>query len=376
MIDRKEFMQEMQLRKHIRKAIKAVQRQRINKEKQQLREERQLRTVIQQLIKESGPRTSAKAIMRTLLNEADPAVAADAVHSSTGINSLEDLFKNTNLLSVLRKGYKSLTSKEEQRESYKNHILSAVGLSLEVEASRHDAPSEEEALQEIGIPKPEFKKDQERAQAKRCMERYYPKEAGLPVNAIPGEGVEGMRGGAASGMSLEDCNQLLQRYPEVMPGEMQKKMSPSAPVKPTIAEDVNIDIGRPEDNPAFIDVEKREPTADEEVEEFSLAGHDKTGRNKAYTDYKNVEKNIITAFDDLDDPEDRSMFKDYLLTNLKLYFERFEEELQTDLPAPDIETPEGAEEAHGDVGEELGLQEEINADMDEIVEWLLLNATK
>ena len=289
MIDRKEFMQEMQLRKHIRKAIKAVQRQRSNKEEQQLREERQLRTVIQQLIKESGPRTSAKAIIRTLLNEADPAVAADAVHSSTGINALEDLFKNTNLLSVLRKGYKSLTSKEEQRESYKNHILSAVGLSLEVEDSRHDAPSKEEALQE----------------------------------------------------------------------------------------DINIDIGdRPEDNPAFIDVEKREPTEDEEVEEFSLEGHDKTGRNKAYTDYKNVEKNIITAFDDLDDSQDRAMFKDYLLTNLKLYFERFEEELQTDLPTPEIETPEGAEAAHGDVGEELGLQEEINADMDEIVEWLLLDATK
>ena len=82
----------------------------------------------------------------------------------------------------------------------------------------------------------------------------------------------------------------------------------------------------------------------------------------------------------LDDPKDRQMFKDYLLTNLKLYFERFEEELQTDLPAPDIETPEGAEMAPApeagapDMG--LGLQERINLDMDEIVEWLLLNATK
>ena len=368
MIDRKEFMQEMQLRKHIRKAIKAVQRQRGNKEKQQLREERQLRTVIQQLIKESGPRTSAKTIMRTLLNEADPAVAADAVHSSTGINALEDLFKNTNLLSVLRKGYKSLTSKEEQRESYKNHILSAVELSLEVEGSRHDAPSDEEALQELGIPKPEFKKDQERALAKQCFQRYYPKEAGLPAGT-PGQ--EGLRGGAASALSPEKCNLLLGDYPEVHGGRIAEPI----PLSP-ITEDINIDIGRPEDNPAFIDVEKREPTEDEEVEEFSLEGHDKTGRNKAYTDYKNVEKNIITAFDDLDDPQDRSMFKEYLLTNLKLYFERFEEELQTDLPAPEIETPEGAEEAHGDVGEELGLQEEINADMDEIVEWLLLDATK
>ena len=206
MIDRKEFMQEMQLRKHIRKAIKVVQHQRGNKEKQQLREERQLRTVIRQLIKESGPRTSAKAIMRTLLNEADPAVAADAVHSSTGINALEDLFKNTNLLSVLRKGYKSLTSKEEQRESYKNHILSAVGLSLEVEDSRHDAPSKEKALQEFGIrtgmapargpggisarersfglPKTQMSADQDVIRARRCAERY-PQLRGVDAPETP-----------------------------------------------------------------------------------------------------------------------------------------------------------------------------------------------
>ena len=83
----------------------------------------------------------------------------------------------------------------------------------------------------------------------------------------------------------------------------------------------------------------------------------------------------------MDDPDDRKMFKDYMLTNLKLYFERFEEELATDLPAPAIETPAGAEVApapeesgEGDLG--LGLQERVNLDMDEIVEWLLSNDTK
>jgi hypothetical protein len=72
------------------------------------------------------------------------------------------------------------------------------------------------------------------------------------------------------------------------------------------------------------------------------------------------------------------MFKDYMLTNLKLYFERFEEELQTDLPAPDIETPAGAEVAPAPAEEEpgLGLQERVNLDMEEIVEWLLSSDTK
>ena len=73
------------------------------------------------------------------------------------------------------------------------------------------------------------------------------------------------------------------------------------------------------------------------------------------------------------------MFKDYLLTNLKLYFERFEEELRTDLPEPEIETPEDAaapapDDEEGGLG--LGLQERVNLDMEEIVGWLLSNDTK
>jgi len=271
MINRQEFMQELQLRKHIREAIKVVHGRRATRETATLREEQELRTVIRQLIK-----------------EADPAVTTAAPHSNTGINALEDLFKNTNLLTVLRTGYKSLTSKKEQRESYKNHILTAVDSSIEVQDSLFDSSQD-------------------------------------------------------------------------------------------IQEAVDIEVGAPEENPAFIDVEKKEATPEEEVEDFTISGQDKTGRNRAYTDYKDIEKNLISAFDDLDDPEDRQMFKEYLLTNLKLYFERFEEELQTDLPSPDIETPAGADIADEPPAEDLGLglQENVaNLNMEEIVEWLLSSDTK
>ena len=267
MIDRQTFAKEMMLREHIRKAIQIVLENKTSKKNQILEEEQKLRRAIRQI-----------------LSESDPAVSTDAVHSNTGINALEDLFKNSNLLTTLRQGYKSLTSRKEQRESYKNHILTAVDSSLETEASRHIGNVEEEG--EVGI-----------------------------------------------------------------------------------SEELDITIGdKLEDNPAFIDVEKREPTEEEDVEEFAIVGQDKTGRNRAYTDYKNVEKNIITAFDNLDDPTDRKMFRDYILTNLKLYFERFEEELQADLPAPNIETPMGAELSPG--------PEEVELDTGEIVEWLSSNVTK
>jgi hypothetical protein len=137
-------------------------------------------------------------------------------------------------------------------------------------------------------------------------------------------------------------------------------------------QEINIDVGAPEDNPAFIDVEEKEPSEEEEVEKFSIKGQDRTGRNRAFTDYKNVEKNILTAYDNLDDPTDREMFSDYLLTNLKLYFERFEEELSTELPEPDIEVPEDAEV---EATEEEG-GEEVDLEAEELLEWLVLTAMK
>ena len=61
-----------------------------------------------------------------------------------------------------------------------------------------------------------------------------------------------------------------------------------------------------------------------------------TGRNFAATTFNKVEKQILTAYEDIyADESDREQFKDYLLTNLKLYFDRFEEELQPTLPEPE-----------------------------------------
>ena len=109
MINRNELANEILLREYIRKAIDIA----LEKKKNIIREETELRKIVRQLFQES-----------------DPAISNSAVHSNTGINALEDLFKNTNLLTVLRQGYKSLTSKREQRESYQNHVLNAVENSL------------------------------------------------------------------------------------------------------------------------------------------------------------------------------------------------------------------------------------------------------
>lgn len=254
MINRKEFTEVVMLRENVRRAIKIVSRKRQAAAILEATEEEELRSVI-----------------RDLMNEGQSAVASVAKHDSTGINALEDLLRNSNLLSVLETGYKSLTTDIQQRTSYKNHILSAIGLSLAPEESRKGA----------------------------------------------GEDVE-------------------------------------------ITEDVDIEIGgAPEEDPDFIDVEddgEEEEIEVDEKEEFGLNGEDKTGRNRAFTDFHNVEKNILTTFDDLDNPEDIAMFEEYLIKNLSLYFDKFENELNVDVEAP----PEAGEAEAGGPGTASAEAEEVS----------------
>jgi predicted CopG family antitoxin len=121
-----------------------------------------------------------------------------------------------------------------------------------------------------------------------------------------------------------------------------------------LEEEVELDIdveedkfipARPEDEEAAAEDEEGE----EEEDSFEqITGMNTTGRNFASTTFNKVEKQILDAYEVIaGDKEDGEQFKDYLLTNLKLYFDRFEEELKPDLPepeSPDYEgTPETAE---------------------------------
>jgi hypothetical protein len=275
MIDRKEFAEELMLREQVRKAITIVIKKR---DSAVLVEESQIRDL--------------RSLINELISEAQAAVSASAKHDSTGINVLEDLLKNTNLLSVLEKGYKSLTTAKEQRESYRNHILVAVEKALAPEENR--------------------------------------KEAGEDVEVA------------------------------------------------NLEEDIDISIDKPEDDPDFIDVEEEEEVEEpepDEREEFGINGVDKTGRNKAYTDFQSISKVILDAFDDLDNPEDLQMFEEYLIKNLALYFDKFEAELDVS-----AEAPAAAEEAEADeeveATAELDDEEEAepaNIELQELIQHLNLD---
>lgn len=97
-------------------------------------------------------------------------------------------------------------------------------------------------------------------------------------------------------------------------------------------------LDAPESADEFIDIEK-----EEDKDEFvSIEDQNETGRNFAAETFKRVEKQVVDAYDMLADDQDRDMFYDYLVTNLLLYFDKFEADLATTLP--DVTTPEYEEE--------------------------------
>jgi len=223
-INRSEFLEELQLRKHIRTAIKIIQERRTKiKERQISENEQRLRKVIRDLISEV-------------------AVADGTPHSNTGINALKPLLKS--ILQQIKDGYMKLTTNIAQRESYRAHLLNAIEKTLAPEKVT-DSAGENIA-----------------------------------------EGVE---------LSLKDEDKFIST-----PHAEEEKLSPEQEAKQT----------------------------------FTMNDHDLTGRNEAFKVFKSIEKQIVSEYDDLEDDGDRQPFYDYLITNLKMYFDLFEDEL-----TPSVEEP-------------------------------------
>ena len=254
MINREQMAEELELRKYIRKAIKYVQNKRILEEKRQNEEENQLRNVIRQLLSET--------------KVPDP---EEAPHESTGINVLEDLLKK--IIPIIEIDFKKLTTDENQRLSFRAHVLQAVKNTL-----------------------------------------------------APAKATDHADADLEQGAALE--------------------------------EEITIDIDDDEDD--FIDVRGETETKSEketEKDDFGLEGEDETGRDMAFDTFKRVEGNIVGAWDILYSDKDKELFFDYLITNLKLYFDKFEDELKTNLPEPT--TPEYEQEKEG-AEEELGGEEDLD----------------
>lgn len=104
-------------------------------------------------------------------------------------------------------------------------------------------------------------------------------------------------------------------------------------IKVHVGDEAKDEFKDPQADPEFIDIDKPE-SPDEELEDFAIEGEDETGRNFAARTFEKIDKQIQESYDLLANDEDRELFYDYLITNLKLYFDKFEDELQANLPEP------------------------------------------
>jgi hypothetical protein len=116
-------------------------------------------------------------------------------------------------------------------------------------------------------------------------------------------------------------------------------------------EDINVDLGTEDESFIPID-DKYKPEEPSEEEQFGIQGQDETGRNVAFNTFKKIEANILDAYDLLSNDKDKNLFYDYLLTNLKLYFDKFEDDL-----APSVEEPTTSqyEKETGDAAKDLNI---------------------
>lgn len=196
-------------------------------------------------------------ILEQSINEVEDPTAD--IHDNTGINTLKDLLKNTNVLSTLRETYKTLTTDENQKNSFRAHIVKWVEDTL-APVKLNDTDSGEGLSEEVGVD------------------------------------IEGV------------------------------------------------------DSSMFIDAsdgsEKALSDAPAEEEGLStISGQDTTGRNKAERIYPNIEKSIVDYYAELDNPEDQEMFYDYLIANLKLYFDKWSSEMSTNVQEPTNDEYESSKQA-------------------------------
>ena len=134
--------------------------------------------------------------------------------------------------------------------------------------------------------------------------------------------------------------------------------------KNTLLEKISIDLDPQDDGKEeqsiegeFIDIDG---DGDSDEDDFvKLDDQNETGRNFAAITFKKVEKQIVDAYDMLADDKDKDIFYDYLITNLLLYFDKFEDELANTLP--DVSTPEYEKEKEDPTDEnETGVDMELD----------------
>ena len=272
-----EKLQEQKLRAFIKAGI-------IKKKKERLEEQ----------IKQALYINKLRSIVKNILLREATDVNTDTPNRSTGINVLATTLKL--VIPIIKQGYEQLTSSPEQRKSFRAHVIqNAINTLVRVDLT---TGSEEE--RRAG--------DEER------------EEVTMPDN------------------------------PEVE-AEVEVEKPLEEPVDELEEQDeIDVTVGG-DDEDKFIDIEAdEEPDEEEEPEpegatdvakavtgekEFvQLGGLDDTGMEMAQRTFPKVQKQIADGYAMLSLKKDKEDYADFLVANLKMYFDQFDQEENVELPEP------------------------------------------
>ena len=269
-----EKLQEQKLRAFIKAGI-------IKKKKERLEEQ----------IKQALYINKLRSIVKNILLRESTDVNTDTPNRSTGINVLATTLKL--VIPIIKQGYEQLTSSPEQRKSFRAHVIqNAINTLVRVDlttGSEEDRRAGDEEREEVTMPdNPEV-------------------EAEVEVEEPLEEPVD----------ELEEQDAI------------------------------DVTVGGDEDK--FIDIEADdEPEEEEEPEgatdvakavtgekEFvQLGGLDDTGMEMAQRTFPKVQKQIADGYAMLSLKKDKEDYADFLVANLKMYFDQFDQEENVELPEP------------------------------------------
>ena len=284
----------------------------------QIKQEKLLRefikkTFVSNLLREQREEHAVRMFVRSLISEVKEEQTLSTLfeakdmanpHPNTGINKLRDAIRKAK--PSIKTKYQQLTTDNSQRESFKNHFLTAmVRLFDELDALNAQGKDAEDVEAALGGEK-------------------ITNDLSAPPSDVSSDDM------AADIGDDGDLNSLLEAIDiEVEDGDVVSDEFEAEDEKEKIKNK----------SQAEKDFDKKS-NDDEKRKEFGAGVEgDSTGRNQAFDAFNLVQTYFSDAYLDLNNPEDIEMYKKWGLYNIKLLIDKYESELNTNPEEPDIEDP-------------------------------------
>ena len=285
----------------------------MQKQQEKLLREFIRKTFVSNLLREQREEHAVRMYVRSLISEVQEEKILSSLfeakdmanpHPNTGINKLRDAIRKAK--PSIKSKYQQLTTDGSQRESFTNHFLTAmVRLFDELDALNAQGKEAEDVAADLGGGDTDLETPPDVSSDDMAADIEADGDLDALLEAIDID------------IDDEEAN-------DVVSDEFDEKESAEKEKSKTQAEK---------------DFDKKSETEAEREKFGAGVDGDSTGRNQAFDAFNLVQTYFSDAYLDLNNPEDQEMYKKWGLYNIKLLLDKYEEELNSNPAAPNIEDP-------------------------------------